>query len=254
MLDSVRYLVRNAKTGMEVGICFATALISFKVMLPAALSLAPALVRGCIKVKTLIPQSSIPGMFILVLPWLYSPLVWCIYQLVFQMIGNVFLLIGLVLLAFFPMFYFFIGYITRITTPTTEKKFAKTIQIMSTTTLFVSIVSYGLLAYFLFLAPKEPFVDNLVKEFIKPKVVISIMVSGFSKFLYTTLAGVDFMIYEIVDQRRHEVMLSTGFKDVRNAAQFFTNGEDHTNIQKIVADRNERLDDLSKLLNNSMNR
>lgn len=71
------------------------------------------------KVKVLVPQSSIPGksfflffllreikfisdllfvllgMFVLILPWLYSPLVWCLYNIVFQLMGNIYLLPGL---------------------------------------------------------------------------------------------------------------------------------------------------------------
>ena len=33
-------------------------------MMPAAIALNPALLRGALKVKVLVPQSSIPGMFV----------------------------------------------------------------------------------------------------------------------------------------------------------------------------------------------
>ena len=48
-------------TGAELGIGLVNGLWAFKTMLPSAVALAPALLRGALKVKVLVPQSSIPG-------------------------------------------------------------------------------------------------------------------------------------------------------------------------------------------------
>ena len=79
--------------------------------------MAPGLIRGSLKVKLLVPQSSIPGMFILLLPWLYCPLVWAIYNLVYQLVGNVVLMAGLLILAFTPMAYFVVGSVLHVSKP-----------------------------------------------------------------------------------------------------------------------------------------
>ena len=43
------------------------------------------------------------------LPWLYCPLVWVLYNVGFQMLGNGVLFAALVLQAFAPMSYFIVG-------------------------------------------------------------------------------------------------------------------------------------------------
>jgi hypothetical protein len=71
--------VNKSRQAAELGISLMNALWAVKGMVPSAVAIAPALLRGSLTVKTLVPQSSIPGMFIILLPWLYCPLVWCIY-------------------------------------------------------------------------------------------------------------------------------------------------------------------------------
>ena len=110
--------------GAELGIALANGLWAFKTMLPAAVALAPALLKGALKVKVaahlpdmsvagcqrkwcdrqvLVPQSSIPGMFIVMLPWLYCPLVWVVYNIAFHLVGNLYFFFGLILQTFAPM-------------------------------------------------------------------------------------------------------------------------------------------------------
>ena len=50
------------------------------------------------------------------------------------------------------------------------------------------------MAYYLFLAPKTQYIADLLDEVLTTRVLVNIGVSAFSKFLYTTLAGVDFMV------------------------------------------------------------
>ena len=51
----------RAKVDMEMMISEISAVFAFKIMVPAAVSLAPGIIRGALKVKSLVPQSSIPG-------------------------------------------------------------------------------------------------------------------------------------------------------------------------------------------------
>lgn len=109
LMLAVGKLIEQMRGYVELTIGLAHALMSFQIMVPAAISLAPGLIRGAMRAKTLVPQSSIPGMFILMLPWLYCPLVWCMYNIIFQLLGNLIMLMGLLLLAYGPMTYFVLG-------------------------------------------------------------------------------------------------------------------------------------------------
>jgi hypothetical protein len=59
-------------------VCTSHAITTFKIMMGPTFALAPALIRSALKVKTAVPQSPMTGMFIIVLPWLYSPMVWVV--------------------------------------------------------------------------------------------------------------------------------------------------------------------------------
>ena len=52
--------------------------------LPAALSIGPGLMIGSLRAKTMVPQAASAGMFVVLLPWLYAPVVWCIFNFGFQ--------------------------------------------------------------------------------------------------------------------------------------------------------------------------
>ena len=54
-------LTSKARIGAELAISLMNALWAVKGMVPAAIAIAPALLRGALTVKTLVPQSSIPG-------------------------------------------------------------------------------------------------------------------------------------------------------------------------------------------------
>merc|ERR1719499_893411 len=80
-------------------ICMWLALQGFLTMFPAALSVAPGMLKGALRMKLLVPQSNMPGMFVLMLPWLYAPVAWCYYSIFFQILGSVLLLLGLIFFA-----------------------------------------------------------------------------------------------------------------------------------------------------------
>lgn len=104
-------------TTLELAVCGSHALTTFQKMIGATFALAPALIRSALKVKTAVPQSPLAGMFIIVLPWLYSPIVWVVFNVVFQLIGNWQQLIGLLAFAFGPMAFFTFGITKNVTRP-----------------------------------------------------------------------------------------------------------------------------------------
>ena len=107
--NNVNWYLERVKESIELAVCTVHALTTFKTMSGATFALAPALIRSAMKIKTAVPQSPMTGMFIIVLPWLYSPMVWCIFNAIFQLIGTWQLLIGLVAYAFGPMLFFIFG-------------------------------------------------------------------------------------------------------------------------------------------------
>ena len=108
-LKAVQSLIAKTKLPVELMIGLLHAFLGFKIMVPAAISIAPGLVQGALNVKMLVPQSSLPGVFIVLLPWLYCPIIWCLYNFAFQLVGDWFVLVGLLLLAYAPMINVLIG-------------------------------------------------------------------------------------------------------------------------------------------------
>lgn len=98
------------------------ALFHVKTMFPAALSLAPGLLRGSVRMKMLAPRSLIPGMLVVILPWMSAPLAWCMYSIAVQVVGNVYLLLALMLSAFSPLIYFLVGWCYSLVRPMSDEE------------------------------------------------------------------------------------------------------------------------------------
>merc|ERR1719210_683434 len=82
---------------------------SFQNLWPAALSLGPGIIKGAMRAKTIVPEASLPGAFIIILPWIYAPLVWALFNVVVQLFGNWALLGAMVSFAFYPLLISLVG-------------------------------------------------------------------------------------------------------------------------------------------------
>ena len=71
-------------------------------LVPAVLSMVTGMLKASLAVKILVPGSSLPGVFIIVLPLVTTPIFWAIFNVIFQIVGGLDLLLGLMLLAFLP--------------------------------------------------------------------------------------------------------------------------------------------------------
>jgi hypothetical protein len=123
------------------------AFVMFHLALPVALCIGPALLRGALRTKLLVPQSATPGLFIQLLPWLYCPIVWCLYNFMFQLMGNVWLLPGLLLLAYIPMTYFVVGVRQELSKPMTKQAINLVIYWLDVFNLLASLIAYALIGY-----------------------------------------------------------------------------------------------------------
>jgi len=217
--DVTEYLMLAIKESSEIGISLIHSIKSFKIMASATFALAPALIRAAIRVKTAVPQNTISGMFVIVLPWLYSPLVWCIYNLVFQVIGNAQLLVGIIIVAYGPVLFFMVGVWKDITRPMPDKEI-HIIRLMMTIIGRAKIVfgsffiGWGLWVY-AFEEQSEytnGYKDYLLKDFSK-MAMLELGASMLMKYYYTTIVGVDYMLNQILGSRRYEVYMQMSSQD-----------------------------------------
>lgn len=84
---------------------FAGAVVVYVTLMPAVLSLLPGVLRGCLRIKALIPESILPGLFLVAATPLYIMLFLVIFTTVNQVIGDLLLVLGILALLGAPMLY-----------------------------------------------------------------------------------------------------------------------------------------------------
>lgn len=234
--------VGKEAAGAALGI--SQAALAFKVILPSAASLAPGLMRGAIKVKQLVPQSSIPGMFVIVLPWLYSPLVWAVYSVVSQAVGSIWLLLGLVVLAYGFLGNFVIGAAYQVAKPMDSASFARVKRALSAWAALKTLVANALLLYFLVGSGESSQLFPLLRYLISPASLVAVAFAGAAKWLTTSVAGVDFMIGEIASQREFELYLESGGVGFAARRSLFERNGSRERLNLLMRQRDSGLDDL----------
>lgn len=86
---------------------FVGAIAVYVTLMPAVLSLIPGVLRACLRIKALIPESMLPGLFLVAATPLYILLFLVIFTTVNQLVGNFLLILGIVALVGAPMLYLF---------------------------------------------------------------------------------------------------------------------------------------------------
>lgn len=142
------YFAKRLKTLAETGVCMLLAVQNFATLFPAALSIAPGLLKGALRMKLLVPQSIVPGMFVILLPWLYCPLSWSLYSVIFQFVGNPFVLLGLLVLAFTPLMHSILGKVYGMDRPMTDEDVVQRTRKINSLVLGVSLAGYFCLGFF----------------------------------------------------------------------------------------------------------
>lgn len=239
-------LERNVLAAVDVGVTLLHAGATMRCLLPVALSLAPGLLRGAIRTKALVPQSSIPGMFVLVLPWTCAPTVLCVYHVAFQLTRSVLVVVGLVFLALGPLAVMAVGWAEDIAKPISDLKMKRVGR-----RLFwcnAACVAVALAALFAMSArgPQDVaegagLLDVALSNLFCAVHLASVVVSVFANYLHTTVCGVDFMIAHMVEQ--HHLELYTRGEDVGRVPP-----AEAENVRALVAARKERLDELGRVL------
>jgi GYF domain 2 len=132
------------------GMGFVGAILAFATLMPSVLSLIPGVLRGCLRIKALLPQSLLPGLFLIAATPLYVLLFLVIFTTVNQLIGNILLILAVLALASSPLVYLFnAGLFTR--PLRTEEEFRKVGTVQNTATI-IFLVGVVLLLIYLFTA------------------------------------------------------------------------------------------------------
>ncbi|HEV7661043.1 MAG TPA: DUF4339 domain-containing protein [Allosphingosinicella sp.] len=126
------------------------AVVAYVTLMPAVLSLIPGVLRGCLRIKALIPESILPGLFLIAAAPLYILFFLVIFTTINQVAGNLVLILAVLALLMAPLLYLFnAGTFTRpLRTP---EEIAKVGQVQTTAMIILSI-GVGLLVVYAFTA------------------------------------------------------------------------------------------------------
>jgi hypothetical protein len=80
--EALKLHLENSKLMMELTVGILNSLVVFTGLMPACLALGPALVRASKVVKKMVPESTFPPVITLLVPVLFTPLAWSIYNIV----------------------------------------------------------------------------------------------------------------------------------------------------------------------------
>lgn len=124
----------------NMGASLLGAMLVYVTLMPAVLSLIPGVLRACLRIKALIPESILPGLFLVAATPLYIFLFLVIFTTINQAAGNALLIFGVLALVGAPLLYMFNG--RTFTRPLrSEEEVAK---IGSVQTLVLTIMGVGL--------------------------------------------------------------------------------------------------------------
>eukprot|EP00931_Biecheleriopsis_adriatica_P064387 TRINITY_DN39176_c0_g1_i1.p1 TRINITY_DN39176_c0_g1~~TRINITY_DN39176_c0_g1_i1.p1 ORF type:complete len:908 (-),score=141.87 TRINITY_DN39176_c0_g1_i1:15-2711(-) len=255
-------LAKKLEEGVEVLVGAMNGLKGFKKIMPVALALAPALMKGALRVKVTVPQSTIPGMFVVTLPLLYCPFTWAVYHIFFQLLGDVWMLLGLLIIAFGPMCYAVLGHCYQVTRPLDDAAVINLMAKLNTVSLVVTIVGYAFIGYVVYLRRHRLLGGNHSLEdelwryvgqkvaLLQPVFWIRLVGSFMTQYFFTTLAGVDWMMVQIGRHRHYEMLLEIsdeiGDLECSGSTDDFPLGlrtpNERALLQKVAAERRQRLD------------
>ncbi|HYD13350.1 MAG TPA: hypothetical protein VEC11_10930 [Allosphingosinicella sp.] len=148
----------NQLAQMNIVASLAGAAVAYVTLMPAVLSLIPGVLRACLRIKALIPEAILPGLFLIAATPLYVFLFLVIFTTINQVIGDVLLILGVLALVGAPMFYMLNA--RSFTRPLrTEEEIAK-IGSVQNLVLLVGGIGVALLVVYAFMA--EPFGRALI--------------------------------------------------------------------------------------------
>eukprot|EP00401_Gymnodinium_catenatum_P073345 CAMPEP_0117460068 /NCGR_PEP_ID=MMETSP0784-20121206/1807_1 /TAXON_ID=39447 /ORGANISM="" /LENGTH=588 /DNA_ID=CAMNT_0005253709 /DNA_START=636 /DNA_END=2402 /DNA_ORIENTATION=+ len=223
----VRENIRGAKSFFAMIYGLNQALRSFTVLWPAAIAIIPGLVQAAAVIKLMIPEATLPGLFIILLPLLYSTMSWALYNVVVETFGDPLLSVALLVFAGSPLVGSIVAGYHHIAAPMdgarAEKVFCR-LERINTLLLLVGIVCFILyvvllvkavhedesIAVTLYGQAKEQVISALLGNLTEPwrlaLVIFTLFVNIEAKKLMTKISSGDWLLRETAQQRQFETV------------------------------------------------
>ena len=173
------------------------------VLLPTVLSLVPGVQRACLRVKTLVPESMLPGWFLVAAAPFYALFLLVIFIAINQITSEPLLLISMLLLAGAPFIYVFARPLMS------EADFLRMRRVQQVVSGVTALAGLLLVVY---LAPQQYFGIHLVGLDVKTSLLGPLDLIGFfleviGRSLFMTVLGADlFMRMNLSTWQHHRTL------------------------------------------------
>jgi hypothetical protein len=178
-------------------------------LLPTVLSLVPGVQRACLRVKTLVPESMLPGWFLVAAAPFYALFLLVIFIAINQITSESLLLISMFLLVAAPFIYVFRAavFVRPLMSEADYLRMRRVQQVVSGVTALAGVL---LVVY---LAPQKYFGIHLVGLDVKTSLLGPLDVAGFllefiGRSLFMTVLGADLFMRMNLSTWQHHRMLA----------------------------------------------
>jgi hypothetical protein len=200
--DVLKDQIRNFQLMISIAVGLFNGLLIFATLMPASISLGPALIHTSQAVKKLVPESSFPPLIMVIVPLLFSPLVWSMYNILLQLVGDGWLLASLIIVAFTPIIHIVVVWKENLFAPMRGHEVVSTFNHYSTYTMALYMVALVCMLCFGYdstlvrqlgeLLTELEF-DDLLNSF-KDVGITQILVKTIASNFFMMAAGADFLL------------------------------------------------------------
>jgi hypothetical protein len=277
--EAVNYFADNnmvttaLREGTEFSICLLRGLTNFNLIFSVAMSVGPALFYGAFKLKMIVPMSEVPGFLLMLYPWIYCPFLWCVYNVIFQLIGTndlaTILFPAMMLITFSPMVYIFYGlFVVNIMDPLIDKQMDTFSYHAWGIEIVMKLTGYSLLCFFMYRMWRTRLVetgDESWDDFmiwmsdtvgVNSSYFATVIITIVADYFVCDLTGSDYLWIHVATLRRNELVFryieneATGVVHLKQAPQAGADAacgppKTGTELRKLALDRAARLDALA---------
>ena len=164
-------------------------------LMPTVLSLIPGMLRGSVRIKGLLPESTLPGWFLVAGAPLYALLLLVSFIAINQMLGNALLLLSILLLLAAPLLYVIrADLFIQPLTSATEKRAIGIVQ-----WIFFGVVAQGVLLLIIYLFTKKVGATHLVgfsarTSLMRPWKILQFYLDYLGRSLFITVLAADLLL------------------------------------------------------------
>jgi len=183
-------------------------LFAYLILMPTVLALLPAVSRACVRVKAFLPQSLVPGWGLVASVPLFVLLTLATFVLVYQAVGNLLLVVGLVMWIGAPLLY--LTRFSLLTRPLTSKRDLDTLT--RTQTGVLALITGGVIFVILFLFDAKVIGTDDATSAVRPWSldVHEVWIEYLGRSLFLTVLFADLLVRMAMAVWREEKEFVTG--------------------------------------------